>query len=282
MDDERFPEIAFTGTTNFRCLRGLAALRLAADFDKQLHTHSFWEFWILIDGACQQKINGNTYLLRRGDVYLIRPNDAHCFFPVNDMAAEHLAFAVQDSFFKQYCDYLSPALYQNLKEQDLIRVFLNDLELRQYLNNVSIFLSPFNQPDVKEMLAKRMIAFLMEIVLKQKDEQTNFYPAWLNDLILEINKPENLSAFPSDIVKKFPYSHQYILRQFKRFTGKTLVSYLNTVKLAKAAERLATHQCSVLDASLMLGFSSESYFNHLFKKTYGVSPTKYIETFSPK
>ena len=67
----------------------------------------------------------------------------------------------------------------------------------------------------------------------------------------------------------------YFCRFFKKATGKTIMEYINFVRIWKAEDLLSLTDDSVLDISMEVGFSSVSYFNRVFKRLKGTSPMKY-------
>ena len=70
-------------------------------------------------------------------------------------------------------------------------------------------------------------------------------------------------------------TENYISRLFKAETGVNIIYYINLMKLEHAKELLADSDENVKSIAMMLGFDEPSYFNKLFNKTYGVSPTEY-------
>lgn len=76
----------------------------------------------------------------------------------------------------------------------------------------------------------------------------------------------------SDVVNMNP---SYFCRFFKKATGKTVMEYINFVRIWKAENLLSLTDESILEISMEVGFSSVSYFNRVFKKLKGASPMKY-------
>jgi len=64
-------------------------------------------------------------------------------------------------------------------------------------------------------------------------------------------------------------------RFFKRMTGKTLVSYVNELKIRRASELLLSSNDSIFDISFAIGFHNCSYFNKQFKAIMGMTPSEY-------
>lgn len=70
-------------------------------------------------------------------------------------------------------------------------------------------------------------------------------------------------------------NEKYIGRIFKRETGVSFREYCNGVRMQRAAELLTSTRDKVIDVAFECGFNNVSYFNRLFQRTYGVSPSEY-------
>ncbi len=70
-------------------------------------------------------------------------------------------------------------------------------------------------------------------------------------------------------------SATYFSTVFKKETGYSFVSYLTQVRMEKALQLLQTTQEKAYIISEMVGYIEPNYFSYVFKKQYGVSPSKY-------
>ena len=82
----------------------------------------------------------------------------------------------------------------------------------------------------------------------------------------------------SDLARICYFSEYHFMRFFKKYVGTSCLEYIKNLRLEKAAELFAQGEQSVLDASLSSGFSNLSYFYREFKKKYGMTPKKFIES----
>lgn len=67
----------------------------------------------------------------------------------------------------------------------------------------------------------------------------------------------------------------YFCRLFKKATNSTFTEYLNFVRVLNSELLLTSNSKGISDIALDVGFSSISYFNRIFKKINGISPTAY-------
>ena len=84
---------------------------------------------------------------------------------------------------------------------------------------------------------------------------------------------ENMTV--QSIANQVYISADYLHRIFKKAEGTTLVDYITRERLFLASELLRSPDASVSKIATTVGFNSYSYFSKLFKKYYGVNPTKY-------
>lgn len=77
------------------------------------------------------------------------------------------------------------------------------------------------------------------------------------------------------MAKDLYVSRSYLSTKFKKETGMTLTVYIQEQKIKKAMEYLKNTDKSVLEISTFLGFSSQGYFQNVFKKCTGMTPKEF-------
>lgn len=83
----------------------------------------------------------------------------------------------------------------------------------------------------------------------------------------------NLSV--ETLAARFGYSSTYFGRLFKQHTGESLNDLIRSVRVQRAKELLANTNIPVHEVALQVGFGSEKYFYHVFKRTVGLTPQGY-------
>lgn len=90
-----------------------------------------------------------------------------------------------------------------------------------------------------------------------------------------INQNYNQNLSLKEIAGYVNLSPIYFHNLFRAFTGKTPHDYLLEVRLSRAKHLLSFTQMSVEEVAFKTGFSSQSYFNAVFKKELHTTPTQF-------
>lgn len=78
-----------------------------------------------------------------------------------------------------------------------------------------------------------------------------------------------------EIAHKVSLSSEYLSSKFRQVTGISLPSYINQQKISEAKQLLHYTDMSLSEITEYLTFSSQSYFQTVFKKTTGDTPMEY-------
>ena len=65
------------------------------------------------------------------------------------------------------------------------------------------------------------------------------------------------------------------LKKVRSETGKSVNQYIRELRLSKAASLLKETDITIAEIAYKVGFSSQSYFNKVFRKRYGITPGEY-------
>ena len=88
---------------------------------------------------------------------------------------------------------------------------------------------------------------------------------------------ENYSDIDLNVEKVCEYlevSSAYFSTVFKKETGKTFTNFLTDIRMSKAVDLLDKDE-KTYEVAQKVGYSDPNYFSYVFKKQFGISPSKY-------
>lgn len=127
-----------------------------------------------------------------------------------------------------------------------------------------------NREKIKEKFRKELILQPKQLTVTSPDEK--FLETVLAYLDKHMDDP-NLSV--EDISKEAGMSRSNLYRKIKALTGLTIVQFIRSIRIKRAAQLLAKNGFNVSEVAYMVGFQDVDYFTRCFKKEFKVVPSKY-------
>lgn len=128
----------------------------------------------------------------------------------------------------------------------------------------------------REEFADRIIPIacrMSEAMNRERDNTTRKVIQDAREYIREHYSDPELSV--ETMCRQLHMSPAYFSTVFKKETGQTYVNYLTEVRLNKAVELLNETDDKTYMIAEKVGYQEQNYFSYVFKKRYGISPTKY-------
>lgn len=85
----------------------------------------------------------------------------------------------------------------------------------------------------------------------------------------------NMNLSVEGISYEIGLTASYVTKIFKQYMGKTVIEYINEIRIENAKELLLNTKESVATISEKCGFSNLTYFHRAFKKNVGTTPNAY-------
>lgn len=124
---------------------------------------------------------------------------------------------------------------------------------------------------IEENKAEEMKQDLMQDLLLESGKQDVIQTKVIPYIKENITNPFTIT----DLAKHAALNPQYMMRLFKKATGKSIIEYVTIYKMERAKELLKKSQWTNEIISEKVGYVSSDYFIKLFKKQYGITPREY-------
>lgn len=241
-----------------------------------LHCHNFYEFFIVTSGTVIHEINGEEHCLKKGTLYMIRPEDKHRIKPA-DEGAIHMNISVVPQKLEQICEGLNISEKDFLRCKAKVRLAGDEFEFfRKRAERISFL--EYQNDERFHIIICELVSQAVSIIFKNSVFGKNEQPEWFTDVLDKIHSPEYCACRAEDVYKLASFSPSVMVEYFKKFTGKTVNEYIRTIKINRACDFLKESDISIVELSNMLGYSSLSHFNRVFKEYTGLTPAAYRKT----
>lgn len=243
-----------------------------------LHTHTFFEVFIVDSGDAIHLINGKKEKITQNELVFLRPGDIHTFKYEPQNSFFHTDILFTEKLFAEINNFLScEKLNDFLNSPMPFSIKLNTSEVRiihDYINKINMI--PDNDNDKKSLILS-FLTFLFSYVISINvtDNKKNGYPFWLTQLLSILNSSDSLRKSKQEIfalLDNFTYNEAYISRVFSQYTGMTITQYINQVRFSTAYTLLVSTDMSISDILEYINIDGKPYFYREFKKRYHTTP----------
>lgn len=264
------------------------------------HSHNFYELTFVLSGELTLRIENEDVFYRQGDCCLCNKNIHH--LELMDKNTEVVLFLIKEDYIHNVCDtnffYDRKGMPHSLGT--IFDVFFTENQ-KNPLYDAKIY-SDFRMTDEKFLsLAIGLINQMIEEISGSQSGKSHmmkalfcrFFEMLQNPDIYDVNVhwaklsndeqiifkiadayKKKMGIFTREEIERITgYNGDYVERIIKRATGKTLSEYGREFLVQHAADLLLTTDKNVGEICDELGYSNRHYFNQIFKKKYGITPS---------
>ncbi len=235
------------------------------------HSHdNYIEIFIVTEGKIVHHFANKQTVMKTGDAFIIFPEQYHKHSQYKNYDSQHINLTCKIPFAKELLKMWFGD--ENVTCQNQL-IHLNSTYFETVLNYQKIILESQNEAYWNVSL-KSFISFIFSLFYV--DTEDNGIPDWLKSFIQKLNNVNLSNDFKlSEIYKVSHYSQTTICREFKKYTGTTIVAYINDLRLTYACNLLKNTTFPLWKISNDVGFQSQAHFTRLFKEKYGITPLQY-------
>ncbi|WP_312431152.1 AraC family transcriptional regulator [Lacrimispora sp.] len=249
------------------------------------HWHREVEFVTVLKGTINCLIGQNRICLEKGWGIFINSGTIHRFETDDGGIMPNIVFAPELIATERsliHDTYILPVLssgpaYQildpNIPWQNTILMLLDKIYDKQEQNEDS--LSPLNTLLLTTELWKHLFQNINIETVPANGVKSVFQTSRLQIMLQFIHEhyAENIGL--EDIANAANISKSSTLETFRQGIGQSPVSYLIEYRLIQAAILLKNTRKTIINISLVTGFSSSAYFCRKFKSHYKMTPAEY-------
>lgn len=255
-------------------------------FKKSSKRNNFFELIYVIGGTGIQTVNKNHFNYRKGNLFLLTPQDVYSFdintetsfffirfneFYVKDKINKDNEAITQIEYILLNASHRPGCILKNKIDKPLILSLVNSI-LKEHINQ-QLYYTRVSEQIVNTIIT--IVARNIALKLPKNIKETTGEPVLeiLNYIQQNIFEPQKLKV--ENLSKHFNISVNYLGRYFKKQTGDTLQNYILNFKMRLVETRLLHSDMRINEIAFEFNFTDESHLNRLFKKHKGVSPTEF-------
>jgi len=241
----------------------------------RLHTHTFYEFFYIVHGKAIHEINGENQVLSENDFVLIRPWDTHKYSFLDHFDMELISIGFSPENFACALTMLDTDTDVFTRSAMPPVINLNSSNLSEVYRKLCR-IERIPSGETRRTYFRAILPYMLyQFIAQEEIQPRSSVPAWLSDVITEMNKRENFIAGLPKLLEIAHSSQEHVTREFRRNLNLTPTEFINTKRLNLAAELIAEGTTSITDICFTCGFHNLSYFYHCFRKRYGCTPRQF-------
>lgn len=239
--------------------------------DSVCNWHTNIEILLVTDGEGHMQYNSDYLPISKHDIIIINSGDLHRIYSDKGISFDYLI--IDESFCRENGINTADRFFERLfKCEDTERICHHAYEsYKDYKNDGSPINTALLRLSVLELLTvlycnhSASVASKAAMVRSPQD-----YVKKVIEYLAE-HYTENLTL--EAVADVCGITKYHLAREFKRYTGQTVITYVNILRCRKA-EVCLSEGMTVTEAAVESGFDSISYFSRTYKKLMGVTPSE--------
>lgn len=247
-------------------------------------TNKYWTFIYVKSGAGLYILEGRLRVLNDGDLIIIPPRISYSFM-AEDLEDEYNEN--MDASVLQFGETWLNGLLGVFRTLGEVVLKLKEMKSAMSAKGKKWLRMSSLMADLKTCHPSSQPLKIIELIELFKTS-TDFYPITDEVLYDDVNAEDKvtrikryischlLNRITLDEISEYAgMNRTYFCLFFKRHFGTGLTDYINLERMKKASSLLGQGLTSVSDVARECGFPNVTYFNRVFRKNYGMSPTEY-------
>lgn len=240
----------------------------------RIQFHPFTYFYYLDEGFGRLTIENDNIEVNAGDLIIINSNVGHTLHLDKSISnVKYLGFGIESVSIAGLDDDESKSInyfhIDNRNKALRFEDYFEDIH-REYKSN-DIFARSLANATATTLVINLLRKYRKDITIKRDkkvNRQIDYIKSYIDSNYSEDIKLEDLSAMA--YMNKF-----HLISEFKQSYRITPIEYLILKRIEISKSLLISTNHSMEEISAMVGFNSQSYFNQVFKKKAGQTPSQF-------
>ncbi|WP_077619342.1 AraC family transcriptional regulator [Bacillus sinesaloumensis] len=236
---------------------------------RSVHKEGFPAYLIRLqtEGSCEVVVKGQNLRLEKGDLLFLKPGDQYEILVEEGNKSGDYHIACQGDWIDEW--------WKRTEKESIYHIDL-DGKLLSLWNQV-IVAKRRPQTNQNHELIDYLLRSLCLTLEETMDEivPTYPYPYKVTRMMRYIEEHATTAIKVEDVADHVQLSLSRSVHLFKESVGKTMIEYVQEIRLNTAIERMKYTTMKLEQIAEECGFGSYPYFHKVFKKKYGVPPGVY-------
>lgn len=240
------------------------------------HNHDYWEILFVERGNVVNRFNGEERVLTKNELCILHPDTTHTVLEQTNEPLLFLNFEITTSFLEPLCKSFGFENASKALTDSLFYFSLPDHDISEIMQLINKTQDPSLPIDKKSKCLRLLITQLISHAIKHRHfPKSTPKNSLVAKILSELENIENFKLTVEEICSKCSYSHEYITRLFKKENLLPPNKIFLKNKLEYARSFLSASKITIIEIAELCGIYSLSYFNRIFKETYGITPSAY-------
>ena len=239
--------------------------------DSVCNWHTNIEILLVTDGEGRIQYGSDDIPLKKHDIVVVNSGDLHRIFSENGISFDYLI--IDESFCRENGINTSERYFEKIfSEETTENICIRAHECyKKYKCDPTAIIVARLRLSVLELLIDLYENHSYSTANDQAIQKSpqDYVKKVLEYLAVRYTEPLTLE----ELAEVCGITKYHLAREFKRFTGQTIVTYINILR-CKKAEACLSEGMTVTEAAGESGFDSISYFSRTYKKLMGISPSR--------
>ena len=265
--------------------------KVSTGWCQETHSHEYMQIWYVVSGSCTHIVEGAEYPLRAKNIFVIPPFVEHglkderdnftiicCEFPAELITGDNLFDPAGRGLLRYTCIESFAAVLSRTRPchtpGELSRVMLEQLldEMLAEYDRRAEYYEIILKADVLKLLT--LLALDYSEAMADGGAIVRSYSAYIDKAVAFIEENFRDKLHIEDAAKAASMSVSYFSYFFRERTGRSFREYVSQRRI-EAAKVILLQGGPAAEAAAGAGFPDTAYFNRVFKKTQGVTPSAF-------